>query len=336
LPNGRSKPALLERTNEGNRKLQATEALLDKAAQKEPLVSVIIPSYNHAQYLDETIQSVFDQEYPNWELIVCDDGSKDNSHEVLQKYANDPRVKLLLNKQNRGQGVILNEGIDASKGEFICFLSSDDIYFPNKLRLQVDKLQKCGDEVGFVYSQGLSFRDRESGFKPSTYNDPHTGDIFRRLILETCIFPISPMFRRSVFDLERFWEGFAAEGEAIYTRIARHCLVEYVGEPTCAMREHTYNIGRKFEIMYFENLRWWRKFIATPDLPPDVIALIKKRIAYQHRLAGLSYIRLSKEHQKGRKALLEAIRDNPAYIFDWKVLAGILMSFLPSAAEKNA
>ena len=295
------------------------------------MVSVIIPSYNHGQYIDRTIRSVYDQEYKNWELIVCDDGSKDNSREVLQKYQADTRVTLLLNQRNRGQGVVLNEGIDVAKGEYICFLSSDDIFYPNKLKLQVEKLKSCSETVGFVYSYGAILDDETGEIKPE-YWPVHTGDIFRQLIVQNCVFPISPMFRRSVFDVERFWSDFAAEGEAIFTRVARHYQAEFIPEVTCAMRRHTYNIGRKFEIMYFENLRWWTRYLATPGLPPDVKNLIRKRLAFQHRLAGLSYVRISKEFKKGRKALWQALNENPRYWLDWKVLAGLAVCSLHSIA----
>lgn len=309
----------------------------ERAPASEPLVSIIICSYNHAQYIDEAIKSVFDQEYRNWELIICDDGSSDNSHEVLRKYQSSPRVSLYLNEKNQGQGVMLNAGIDAARGDFICFLSSDDIFFPNKLKSQVRKLQSCPENVGVVYSDGLFFEDGVAGFTPSTYHSPKTGDIFRDLIVETCIFPVSPLSRRAVFEQERFWPGFAAEGEAIYTRIARRWRFDYIPEATCAMRRHTYNIGRKFETMYYENLRWWNKFLQeTPGLGADVVALIRDRIAYQHRLAGLSYVRLSGEYAKGRKALVEAIKARPHYALDWKVLAGLAMTFMPhSAAQKG-
>jgi glycosyltransferase involved in cell wall biosynthesis len=304
----------------------ARNAPIDHTRRNEPLVSIIIPSYNHAQYIERTVQSVFEQEYANWEIIICDDGSTDNSREVIEKYRSHERVTLFLNEKNRGQGIVLNEGIDASKGDYICFLSSDDIYFPNKLRLQVERLNNCPADVGFVYSYGAILHDDTGRIEPD-YWPPHTGDIFRQLIVQNCVFPISPMLRRSVFDVERFWDGYAAEGEGIYARIARHYRAEFVPEVTCAMRRHTYNVGRKFEFMYYECLRWLERYAATPGLPPDVVALVKKKHAWHHRLAGLSYIRISKEFEKGRTALLRALAERPSYWLDWKVLAGLVICF---------
>lgn len=289
-----------------------------------PLVSIIIPSYNHAQYIERTIQSVFDQEYTNWEIIICDDGSTDNSRELLRRYRGDRRFTLLLNENNRGQGTVLNEGIDVSNGDYICFLSSDDIYLPNKLRLQVQKLIGCPDTVGFVYSYGATLDDRTGKIQPD-YWPVHTGDIFRLLIVQNSVYPISPMFRREVFDIERFWDGFVAEGEAIYVRIARHYQVEFVPEVTCAMRKHTYNTGSKIELMYSENIRWLQRFAETPRLAPDVQNIVRWKIAFLHRLAGLSYIRILHEYKKGEDALRLALKENPRYRYDWKVLAGLLI-----------
>ena len=77
--------------------------------------------------------------------------------------------------------------------------------------------------------------------------------------------------------------------------------------------------------MYDECLRWLSRYAATPGLAPDVVTLIKKKHAFHHRLAGLSYIRISKEYGKGQNALLRAINERPTYLIDWRVLAGLLI-----------
>ena len=298
------------------------------------MVSVIIPSYNHAQYIEQTVKSVLEQDYTNWELIICDDGSKDKSHEILQKYNDDRRITLILHETNRGQGVVLNEGIDIAKGEFICFLSSDDLYYPERLRLLVEKLNSTNRGVGFVYSYGHSM-DTKGNVKLDQTLKVLTGNIFNKLILGNCIFPISPMFRREVFAKERFWDGYAAEGEAIYVRIARHWSVEFVPIVTCAMRKHSYNTGANVEVMYVENIKWLNQFISTPDLSREEKALVNKRIGFIHRLSGLSYIRLKKDYHKGNDALKACIIQNKLYIFDWKVVAGLVICAIMTRRVDN-
>ena len=120
----------------------------------KPLVSVIMPSYNHAQYIETAIKSVLEQTYSNIELIINDDGSTDDTHNVLKKYINDDRIVVILNKENRNQAVVLNESIDISKGEYIGILPSDDWYLPKKIELQVEKFCNVSQKVGVVYGAG--------------------------------------------------------------------------------------------------------------------------------------------------------------------------------------
>jgi len=110
----------------------------------EPLVGVIIPVYNRSDKICAAVNSVLGQNYPNIELIVVDDGSTDNTAEVLKKYGDRIRV---LHQLNNGPAVARNHGTSASKGEIIAFLDSDDVYLPGKIERQVKVLQKCGEDV---------------------------------------------------------------------------------------------------------------------------------------------------------------------------------------------
>jgi teichuronic acid biosynthesis glycosyltransferase TuaG len=106
------------------------------------LVSIVIPAYNAASFIERTINSVLSQTYQNFEVLVFNDGSKDNTLEVIQKLSqNDTRIKV-LDKKNSGVSDTRNLGIEMSKGEFIAFLDADDIWLPNKLEIQVSLMQK--------------------------------------------------------------------------------------------------------------------------------------------------------------------------------------------------
>ena len=94
----------------------------------EPLVSIITPVYNSEEFLEETILSVLNQTYENWELILIDDCSKDDSYKIIDKYLRkDKRIKYLKNKKNSGSAITRNNGINISKGKYIAFLDSDDL-----------------------------------------------------------------------------------------------------------------------------------------------------------------------------------------------------------------
>lgn len=114
-----------------------------------PLVSVLIGNYNYARYIGETLESVLCQTYPHFEIVVCDDGSTDNSCEVIETYVQkDPRVKL-IRKQNGGIATALNAAHRESKGEIVCILDADDLWMPTKLQKVVEKF-KSDDKCGFV------------------------------------------------------------------------------------------------------------------------------------------------------------------------------------------
>ena len=105
------------------------------------LVSVIMPSWNTAKYIGESIQSVIDQTYKNWELIIVDDRSTDNTEEVINTF-NDSRIRYYKNSNNLGAALTRNRALREAKGEWIAFLDSDDLWQPNKLKEQLGFMNK--------------------------------------------------------------------------------------------------------------------------------------------------------------------------------------------------
>lgn len=112
-----------------------------------PLISIIIPVYNGGNFLDEAIQSAINQTYKNTEIIVVNDGSTDNSSTIAKKYRN----VILINKTNGGVSSALNAGIQYAKGEYISWLSHDDLYRKNKIKNQIKYLQKQKTENVVLY-----------------------------------------------------------------------------------------------------------------------------------------------------------------------------------------
>jgi glycosyltransferase involved in cell wall biosynthesis len=109
-----------------------------------PLVSVIIPSYNHGKFIAECIQSVFDQSFQDFEIVITDDGSTDQTIKIIEEI-NDPRISLYKFKVNQGASVAANNCISKSSGKYIAMLSSDDAWHPEKLAVQVDFLNTHTD-----------------------------------------------------------------------------------------------------------------------------------------------------------------------------------------------
>ncbi len=130
---------------------------------KQPLVSIVVPVYNAARFMDDTIQTVLNQTYQNWELLLIDDCSSDDSVQIIKKYQKiDERIKLFKLSENSGAAIARNTGIDKAKGRYLAFLDADDLWVNNKLELQIAFMQE--KNVAFSFT-GYEFAD-ENG-KPN-------------------------------------------------------------------------------------------------------------------------------------------------------------------------
>ena len=110
----------------------------------DDLVSIIMPSYNTEAYIAETIESVLAQSYENWELIIVDDCSRDNTDEVVRSYLSDYRIHYLKNEENKGAAFSRNLALREAKGKWIAFLDSDDLWMPKKLEKQISFMKANG------------------------------------------------------------------------------------------------------------------------------------------------------------------------------------------------
>ena len=301
-----------------------------------PLVSIIIPSYNHAQYIETAIESVKKQTYKNWELIVIDDGSTDNTHQILSKLPQDKRIKIILNSDNKKQSTRLNQAIKLAKGEFISLLASDDWYSPKKIELQINRFNELSNEYGVVYSSGYRyFEDTGQTVEAKTNKNMKRGWILKNLLLEPFfIYPITPLVRRKCFLAYPFDESYLAEGEAIYFKIAMKYKFDFIDKPLVTMRDHTYNIGGNIDRMLEDNIRYRKDLFSHKDFPIELLQHKGEILSKIYKLKGWEYIRIKKEYLKGRKALVNAISSDKSLIFDKRVIIGLILTILPNFIVK--
>lgn len=139
---------------------------------KDDLISIIIPVYNAEKFLDETINTVLNQTYKNFELILVNDGSKDKSVDAIKKY-NDKRIKLIDNKNNKGAALSRNDGIRKAKGRYICFLDADDLWNKEKLEKQINfmKEKECAFSfTGYEFANENGIPNGKKVFIPKKLN----------------------------------------------------------------------------------------------------------------------------------------------------------------------
>lgn len=172
------------------------------------LVSIILPTYNGADRINESIKSVLNQTYKNWELLVIDDGSKDNTKDVIENFTkSDLRIRYIKNENNLGLQKTLNKGIREAKGEYIARIDDDDIWCdPQKLEKQVEFLDKNKDYI--LVGTGVIVTD-ENGKELFRYLVPVSDcDIRERLLGKNCFVHSSVVFRKAVtLELGGYGEG---------------------------------------------------------------------------------------------------------------------------------
>ncbi len=156
-----------------------------------PKVSIITPSFNQGQFLEASIRSVLEQDYPNIEYIIVDGGSKDNSVEVIQKYAD--RLAWWVSEKDKGHADALNKGFSRASGEILAWLNSDDIYFPGAVSEAVSILESRA-EVGMVYGDADLIDD--SGATVGQFGAKQTG--YRQMLRGSVHIPqATTFFQRS-------------------------------------------------------------------------------------------------------------------------------------------
>lgn len=115
-------------------------------------VSILMPSFNSEDYLDQAITSVVNQTYGNWELLICDDSSSDNSFIIAKKWASrDSRIRVLKNIKTKGAAGARNTSLQVAQGRYIAFLDSDDFWHKDKLQIQIKHMESTGSPFSFTY-----------------------------------------------------------------------------------------------------------------------------------------------------------------------------------------
>lgn len=214
-----------------------------------PKVSVIIPTYNRAYLLGETIQSVLDQTYQDFELIISDDGSTDDTDEVVEGF-NDARIRYVRREVNSGGcPAPRNAGLRVARGEYIAFVDSDDIWLPNKLELEVEFLD-THPSVGLVYADVVFFGSRvTSEVRVLEGISPVSGYALKELFLHCFISASVVLVRKTCFEkVGHFDESFAAAGDHdMWLRIAACFEIDCIDLPLARYRLHDNSLNRDRE-----------------------------------------------------------------------------------------
>lgn len=281
---------------------------------KMPLVSIIIPSYNSSKFLSETIDSVIAQSYGNWELIIVDDGSTDDTSHLVKRYLNDVRIKYLY-QENSGVSAARNYGYQNSKGDFVAFLDSDDVWLPESIEKKYTYLHEHAD-CGIVFGK-MQIIDQDSKLRKEIL-DAREGHILKELLLWKTMLPSpsSILVRRSVIEIVGLFEEklSTAADQDFYFRCSAKYKIGKVNSVCGYYRVHTSNMSKNTGLFEKDHLLVYKR--------AEEFGLFKshifKRICFSNMyliLAGVWWIN-GESRKRGLWFILRSVLAYPPVLFD--------------------
>ncbi len=225
------------------------------------LVSVIMPAFRTEVYLPQAIESVLAQTYSNWELLIMDDQSPDGTWEIAQRYAGkDARIRCIQNDHNLGVAQTRNRGIDLSRGDWIAFLDSDDIWHADKLEQQLAAAARTGADL--IYSAYAMFHDGDR--RRTAYLVP-ARTTYDAMLGENVIGCSTALMRRSALGEHRFRSDFYHEDYALWLELLRSGL-SAAGCPEVLVEWRISENARSFNKLNAAKNRW-RVYRQAEKLP---------------------------------------------------------------------
>ena len=217
------------------------------------LVSVIMPSYNTAEYISESIASVREQTYTDWELIIVDDCSTDNTDEIVKPFLSDKRIKYMKNETNGGAAVSRNRALREAKGKWIAFLDSDDQWHPEKLEKQIGFMKKNGYK--FTYTD---YQIQLNGvWLPYIYTGPNV--VNRRKMRNYCYFStITVMYDREFIGIIQIEPIRKNNDYAVWLKIIEKAPCYRLNECLSYYIKHDGSIssGKKWKLIKYHYIMW--------------------------------------------------------------------------------
>jgi len=304
--------------------------LVKPSSTNAPKVSVIIPAYNAARFILEALQSIDAQHYSPLEILLIDDGSTDETVELVRR--NAPQVRI-IRQPNGGASAARNTGLREATGEFICFLDADDAWFPGKIAAQTDYLA-AHPGVGIVYHEWHVWKPDAAGVyhqpsaaasqcSPERIVPDLSGWIYHRLLMVCEVHTSTVMMRRSVAKEIGFFDTDLVTGEDYdyWLRASHHCELHKLAATFSSYRSTPGSLtanptqqNNEYEVISRAIRRWGR---ASPDGSTIPNAAIQQRLA--NLAFGFGYIHYHHGSAKiAKSAFLTTLRHDP---LRWRAVA---------------
>jgi alpha-1,3-rhamnosyltransferase len=255
---------------------------LDSKIAVMSAVSVLVPSYNHAPFVERTLRSIFGQTLPPEKLIVIDDGSKDESAEIIRRVLREcPFENEFIARENRGLSATLNEGFARTSGEFFAYLGSDDLWFPQFLEERIRLLDSRPQAVlafGHAFLIDENERIIDSTANWTAFAD---GDMLPHLLRGQIFSSPSVVYRRSALEKYEWNENSVLEDYELYLKLCADGEFARDERIRCAWRQHGWNVSGDFPLMLSEWLAAQDRAAANLNLSRAELDKIQSELKFQ-------------------------------------------------------
>jgi glycosyltransferase involved in cell wall biosynthesis len=297
---------------------------------ENPLVSIVIPAYNHARYLSEAIDSVLNQDYPNVELIVLNDGSTDETAEILRGYGDR---FFWESHKNMGQANTLNKGWRMAKGEILAYLSADDIVFPKAVSTCVACLQANADAV--LCYPDFDLIDPESRVVRHIVAPEYS---YKEMVTKFISAPSAgAFFRRSAYAKAGEWDPVLRHSPdyEYWLRLGLHGRFIHVRANLAAFRVHegSQSFAQTTAERAEEAIRIIDKYYRLPDLPAEIVTAKNQSFASANMLVAQLHLR-SGRYKEAASRIKQAIFLSPKALLSVKVLRMLVNGLLNRPLHK--
>lgn len=269
---------------------------------EKPKVSVIIPTYNRANLISRAIQSVLNQTYQDFEIIVVDDASRDDTKIVVNNF-NDDRIIYIRHEINKGGGASRNTGIKMAQGDYIGLLDDDDEWLPEKLEKQVIKFQDSSEEVGLIYSGFYYILEKNDTVMYEVY-PTLSGNVYVELLKGCILGSPTPLIKKSSFEKAGFFDEElpGCQDWDMWIRISKYYEFDYVPEILAKHRVHGKQISVNLDSKVFARKRLIKKYLSDLSKYPPILSMNLKRL-------GILCC-LDNNQVEGRKYFCESIKQD--------------------------
>ncbi|WP_347273679.1 glycosyltransferase [Candidatus Kuenenia sp.] len=263
-------------------------------ANKKPLVSIVMPTYNCAAYLPESIESILAQTYDTYEVVVIDDGSADNTKLVLEPYME--KIRYIDLGRNEGLPTARNLGIQSAKGEYVAFLDADDIWMPEKLEMSIDQFMKNPD-AGMVYSKHINIDSKSQFMEGKIMRRLPSGNIFTQLFFEqNFIICSSVVVRKEVFNKTALFDSELVNCQDwdMWLRIAFYYKAIGIDVPLVKYRHSSKSLSKNRDnVLKYQKVIIDKIYTMFKDSENGISEkMYKKRLAAHYAKIGRHYMRM--------------------------------------------